>query len=406
LIGASLATFIYRAVDKTGLRAQGQIDALNEADLEIRLERMGLDLITYRATEKSDSAFKKHKVTNRDLVMFCFQLEQLTSATVPILEGLNDLRESTENPYFQKILASMISEVEGGKLLSQAMAGHPDVFNEVFVSLISAGEQTGQLPVVFDNLSNTLKWQDELFSQAKRLLIYPMFVFVVVAVAVVFLMIYLVPQMVKFVSSLGQELPIQTKILIFISDVFVHYWWLILTLPLAIVGGLMIWLKQSAEARYNFDYLKLNLPITGEILHKIIMARFARYFALMYQTGIPILQAIKTCENIVGNRVIADALNRVHAQINAGDSMSESFKNAGLFTPLVVRMIRVGESTGALDKSLMNISYFYDRDVNESMQKMLKMLEPTLTVILGLILGFIMLSVLGPVYDSFSKMKF
>ena len=400
-----MATFNYRAIDKTGLHAQGQIDALNEADLEIRLERMGLDLITFKSTEKSKSAFSKNRVSNRDLVMFCFQLEQLTSAGVPILEGLNDLRESTVNPYFQKVLGALSAEVEGGKILSQALAEHPDVFDEVFVNLVAAGEQTGQLPTVFDNLSNTLKWQDELFSQTKRLLAYPLFVLVVVLAAVTFLMIYLVPEMVKFISSLGQELPIQTKILIFISDAFVNYWWLILTLPLVVAAGLVTWIKQSPDARYKFDYIKLNLPVTGEILNKIIMARFARYFALMYQTGIPILQAIKTCENIVGNKVVADALSRAHAQINAGDSMSESFKNAGLFPPLVVRMIKVGENTGALDKSLLNISYFYDRDVNELMQKMLKLLEPALTVILGLILAFIMVSVLGPVYDSFSKMK-
>jgi type IV pilus assembly protein PilC len=211
--------------------------------------------------------------------------------------------------------------------------------------------------------------------------------------------------MVKFIASLGQELPLQTKILIFISNAFVHYWWLILTLPLVAIAGVAMWVKQSPDARYKLDYIKLKLPLTGDILNKIIMARFARYFALMYQTGIPILQAIKTCETIVGNKVVADALSRAHAQINAGDSMSESFKNAGLFPPLVVRMIKVGESTGALDKSLLNISYFYDRDVNELMQKMLKLLEPALTVILGLILAFIMISVLGPVYDSFSKMK-
>jgi type IV pilus assembly protein PilC len=299
----------------------------------------------------------------------------------------------------------LVSEVEGGKMLSQGMAEHPDVFDEVFVNLVAAGEQTGQLPAVFDNLSNTLKWQDELFAQTKRLLAYPLFVFVVVMGAVTFLMVYLVPEMVKFIASLGQELPLQTKILIFISNAFVHYWWLILTLPLVAIAGVAMWVKQSPDARYKLDYIKLKLPLTGDILNKIIMARFARYFALMYQTGIPILQAIKTCETIVGNKVVADALSRAHAQINAGDSMSESFKNAGLFPPLVVRMIKVGESTGALDKSLLNISYFYDRDVNELMQKMLKLLEPALTVILGLILAFIMISVLGPVYDSFSKMK-
>lgn len=400
-----MATFNYKAIDQTGRRAQGQIDALNEVDLELRLERMGLDLITFRVSTKSSSAFAKNKVSNRDLVMFCFQLEQLTHAGVPILEGLNDLRESTQNPYFQKVLGAIAGEVEGGKMLSQALAEHPEVFNEVFVNLVAAGEQTGQLPTVFDNLSNTLKWQDELLSQTKKLLAYPLFVLVVVLGAMTFLMVYLVPEMVKFLNSLGQELPLNTRILIFISNTFVQYWWLFFTVPLVVAAGVVTYIKRSAEARYRFDYLKLKLPVTGEILHKIIMARFARYFALMYQTGIPILQAIKTCEKIVGNRVIADALSRAHAQINAGDSMSESFHNAGLFPPLVVRMIKVGESTGALDKSLLNISYFYDRDVNELMQKMLKLLEPALTVILGLILAFIMLSVLGPVYDSFSKMK-
>ncbi len=400
-----MATFNYKAIDQAGRHAQGQIDALNEVDLELRLERMGLDLITFRSSTKSSNSFAKNRVSNRDLVMFCFQLEQLTSAGVPILEGLNDLRESTQNLYFQKVLGAIAGEVEGGKMLSQALAEHPDVFDEVFVNLVGAGEQTGQLPAVFDNLSNTLKWQDELLSQTKKLLAYPLFVLVVVLAAVTFLMVYLVPEMVKFLNSLGQELPLNTRILIFISNAFVSYWWLIITVPLVLAAGAVAYVKQSAEARYRFDYLKLKLPLTGDILHKIIMARFARYFAMMYQTGIPILQAIKTCEKIVGNRVIADALSRAHAQINAGDSMSESFHNAGLFPPLVVRMIKVGETTGALDKSLLNISYFYDRDVNELMQKMLKLLEPALTVILGLILAFIMVSVLGPVYDSFSKMK-
>lgn len=400
-----MATYNYRAIDQAGRHAQGQIDALNEVDLEIRLERMGLDLITFKSSEKSKKAFSQNKVNNRDLVMFCFQLEQLTSAGVPMLEGLNDLRESTQNPYFQKVLGGLAGEVEGGKMLSQALAQHPDVFDEVFVNLVAAGEQTGQLSTVFDNLSSTLKWQDELFSQTKRLLAYPLFVFVVVMAAVTFLMVYLVPEMVKFLNSLGQELPLNTRILIFISNVFVKYWWLILALPIVAFTGLAAYIRQNNDARYKFDYIKLKLPMTGEILQKIIMARFARYFALMYQTGIPVLDAIKTCEKIVGNRVIADALSRAHAQINAGDSMSESFQNAGLFPPLVVRMIKVGESTGALDKSLLNVSYFYDRDVNEMMQKMLKLLEPALTVILGLILAFIMMSVLGPVYDSFGKMK-
>jgi type IV pilus assembly protein PilC len=400
-----MATFNYRAVDQAGRPARGQMDAMNEVDLELRLERMGLDLITFSVTKKSAKPLSQNRVTTRELAMFCFQMEQLTRGGVPLLEGLNDVREGTTNLYFQKVLGALVAEVEGGKMLSQAMADFPDVFSEVYVNLIAAGEQTGQLPEVLDNLTNTLKWQDELMAQTKKLISYPIFVLVVVLSAVVFLMIYLVPEMVKFLNSLGQELPWNTKLLIWLSNTFVKYWWLILAIPVVVTLIIQWLLKTSPDFRYKFDYLKLKLPLTGSILEKIIIARFARYFALMYQTGIPILDAIKTCEKIVGNRVIADALNRAHAQVNAGDSMSESFQNAGLFPPLVVRMIRVGESTGGLDKSLLNISYFYDRDVNEQMQRMLRLIEPILTVVLGLVLAFIMFSVLGPVYDSFGKMK-
>lgn len=400
-----MAAYNYKAVDQLGRPAFGQLDAQNEVDLEIRLQRMGLDLITYRAAKKSTSLVNRNKVSNQDLVMFCFQMEQLSSAGVPLLDCLQDMRENNTNPYFQKILGAVSAEVEGGKVLSEALAEHPNVFSEVFVSLIEAGEKTGQLPVVFNNLFETIRWQDELMSQTKKLLTYPAFVAVVVFAAVAFLMTYLVPQMVGFLKNMGQELPLNTKILIATSNAIVNYWWLILGVPIVVAIGIYSIVKSDPAARYRFDLLKLNLPVTGPILHKVIMARFARYFALMYQTGIPILDAIKISEKIVGNRVVADALSRVQTQISAGDAMSESFRNAGLFPPLVVRMIRVGENTGALDKALLNISYFYDRDVKDSMEKMLKMIEPALTVILGLILGFIMFSVLGPVYDSFSKLK-
>jgi type IV pilus assembly protein PilC len=400
-----LPTYNYKAVDQTGRPAQGEIDALNEIDLELRLEKIGLDLITFRQVTKSASLFSRKKVSHKDLMMFCFQLEQLTSSGVPLLDGLIDLRDSTSNLHFQKVIGGLVSEVEGGRMLSQAMAEYPNVFSHVFVSLVQAGEQTGRLPEVFDNLAATLRWQDELVSQTKRLLAYPTFVLVVVLAAVAFLMSYLVPQMVSFLQNMGQELPLETRVLIFMSNSFVSYWWIIVSAPvlLAIVVAIMV--RRSAEARYKFDYVKLRIPVVGDILQKIILARFARYFALMYQTGIPILDAIKTCEEIVANRVVADALSRAQQQINAGDSMSESFRNAGLFPPLVVRMIRVGEGTGGLDKSLLKISYFYDRDVNESIEKMMKLIEPTLTVILGGILAFIMFSVLGPVYDSFGKLN-
>lgn len=383
------------------------MEAANDIDLELRLKRMGLDLITFRtAAGTRHSLFGGPSASLQDLIMFCFQLEQLTRAGVPVLEGLADLRDSTANPAFREVIGQLVSAIEGGLMMSQAMAQHPKVFNHVFVSLVKAGEQTGKLPEVFDNLASTLKWQDELMAQTKRLLAYPLFVMVVVLGATTFLMTYLVPQMVGFLKNMGQDIPLQTKIMIAISNALVNWWWVFLTVPVLIFVAVAVTVKKSPKARYRFDYIKLHLPVTGEVLQKIIMARFARYFALMYQTGIPILDAIKTCQDIVGNRVVADGLERAYQQINAGESMSESFHNLGLFPPLVVRMIRVGEGAGALDTSLLNVSYFYDRDVRDSVDKMLKMLEPALTVVLGGLLAMIMFSVLGPVYDSLSKMKF
>lgn len=401
-----MTVYLYKAVDKEGKSAQGQMDAINEVDLELRLRRMGVDLITAREASKRQKLFGGPKASLQDLIMFAFQMEQMTRAGVPLLEGLAELRDSTPNPAFREVLNQLVSGVEGGQMLSQVMEQHPKIFNEVFISLVRAGEQTGQLTEVFDNLANTLKWQHELVGQTKKLLAYPMFVMVVVLGATAFLMSYLVPQMAGFLQNMGQELPIQTRFMIAASDILVNYWWAFILVPILLVTTLIVALKNSEDARYKFDAIKLKLPISGDIMKKIIMARFARYFALMYQTGIPVLDAIKTCEGIVSNRVVADSLNRAHQQISAGEQMSESFHNMGIFPPMVIRMIRMGESTGALDKALLNIAYFYDRDVKDSIDKMLKLIEPALTVVLGGLLALIMFSVMGPVYDSFSNMKF
>lgn len=399
-----MKTFLYHAINQVGQYEKGQMAASNITDLEVRLHRMGLDLTTAKTIKKTTSFFAKSKVSYRDLALFCFQLEQLMTAGLPILESLSDLKETTDNVHFKKVLSIIAAEVEGGKTLSVALAAHADVFDEVFVHLVSAGEQTGELPTVFHHLSQTLQWQDALFAQTKRLLAYPLFTFVVVMLAIAFLMIFLVPQLVKFMDGLGQAPPWNTRLLLFISDIFIHYWWLMISLPIVLILGLVSWVSHSANARYRFDRIKLNLPIAGEVFNKIIMARFARYFALMYRTGIPILTAIKTCENIVGNQVIAEALRDIHDSINAGNRMSDSFQRTGLFPTLVIRMINIGERSGALDQALMHISYFYDSDVDTLLQKMLSILEPVLTVFLGLVLMFIMAAVLGPVYESFSQM--
>lgn len=399
-----MPSFSYKAVDRAGLQSRGKLDAQNDVDLELRLRRMGLDLITFRQVQTGSTA-TKGTVTRKDLINFCFDMEQMTRAGIPLLDGLRDLRDSIDSGPFKAVVSSMLEDIEGGNMLSQAMAPFPHVFDSVFTSLVRAGEQTGRLTDVFESMSNALKWQDELAAQTKKLLIYPIMVFFVVMGVLFFLLTFLVPQVVGVLKTMRVDLPIQTRVLIAMSDFVVHYWWIVIGVPILTVMGLTALIKANARAKYLFDFAKLRIPVIGPILQKIILARFASFFALMYQSGITVLDAIRTSEGIVGNQVIAAGLSRAWQQINAGESLSETFRNLGIFPALVIRMLRVGENTGALDTSLLNISYFYNRDVKDAVDKALKMIEPTMTLVLGGMLALILFSVLSPIYEMIGNLK-
>lgn len=396
--------FDYKAVSVEGRMVVGRIDAINLIDLELRLKRMELDLVN-GSPVRHQSLFGSGRVPRQELINFCFHLEQLVRAGVPILDGLGDLRDSIEHPRFREVVAGLIEAIEGGQTLSQAMEAHVGVFSRVVINLIRAGEASGQLPEVLAKLSESFKWEDELASQTKKVLMYPAFVATIVGTASIFLMVYLVPQLKAFVRNMGQTLPPQTKALFFVSDLLVNYWYLFLAFPVVAIAGAGIALRINPRARVAFDGIKLHLPFIGDILRKIILSRFASTFAMLYAAGIPILESIRITQTIVGNLVIRNALQRVEQSIREGQNVAAAFRDAALFPPLVVRMLRVGEGTGALDTALANVSYFYNRDVKESVEKVQSMIEPLLTLILGAMLGWIMLSVIGPIYDIIAHLK-
>ena len=398
--------YTYKAIDAEGKSVLGRVDAVNLFDLEQRLSRMGLDLITGAPSAQKSRLIAGAKVQRQDLINFCFHMEQLAGAGVPIVEGLTDLRESVDNLRFREVVSGLIETIEGGKSLSGALADYPEVFSKVFVSLVRSGEQTGKLPEVLKSLSESLKWEDELAAQTKKLMLYPAFVGGIVILVTFFLMIYLVPQMVGFIRNMGQAIPLQTVILIHVSNFFVGYWWAIIVTPIATWFGVKAAAAAYPSVAYALDDLKLRVPLVGPILRKIILSRFASSFALMYSSGITVLDAIRSSEEIVGNRPLENALRSAGQQIAEGKNLTLAFTDVGLFPPLVIRMLRIGENTGALDRALLNVSYFYNREVRESIGKVQAMIEPIMTVVLGAILGWVMLSVLGPVYDTISKMKF
>ena len=252
-----MALYAYKAMNSSGRTVLGRLDAINLIDLEMRLKRMDLDFINGDPV-KQGGLMNRAKISRPELINFCFHLEQLARAGVSLIESLTDLRDSIENPRFREVIAGMIESIEGGKTLSQALAEHPQTFDGVMVSLIRAGEETGALPQVLNNLLESLKWQDELAAHTKKLVMYPAFLGTVVVAITMFMMIYLVPKMAGFIRNMGQELPMQTRILIGTSEFFVGYWYVVLGLPLtlAAVGAFLVATNQAG--RYRFDGLKLR----------------------------------------------------------------------------------------------------------------------------------------------------
>ncbi len=399
-----MSAFTYRAVATTGAVVRGELSAATEAELDSRLTQIGLQLVTCKPVRRGTGS--RRRISRRELINFCFHLGQSQKAGLPMLEALADLRDSTENAAFRNTLAAVSVAVEGGKALSEAMDDHPNTFDPVFTSLIRAGEQSGEIARVLDEMTRTLKWQDELAAQTRKLLMYPAFVGTVVMGVVFFLMLYVVPQMSEFLKNMGQEMPIHTRALIATSEFIGNWWYAVITAPVVFFFVLRFMLDRSLRVRFAVDGLKLRVWVIGPILEKIVMSRFINYFQIMYASGITVVDALKTARNLAGNAVIANALDQVSQLVEHGNSLSASIQRVGIFPPLVVRMVKMGEDIGQIEEALLNVTYFYGREVEESVAKLQGMIEPAMTVILGLILGWVMLSVLGPIYDVIGNLAF
>jgi type IV pilus assembly protein PilC len=398
-----MALYQYRATTAGGKINKGQIEALHEFDLDAQLQRVGLILVSAKLLKAQQRIIKRMPM--REVIDFFFQLEMLVRASVPILTALGDLRDESESHASRDLSSGLYEKIEAGATFGEAVSNYPGVFSSTNISLIRSGEVTGQLPEVLKEIVRSLKWQDEMAAQTKKLLMYPSFVILVIGAVVVFLMIYLVPQLVGFLKNMGQKLPLHTQMLIGLSDIFVNFWWAILITPPIVAIAIGAAASAFPGVRYRLHQIQLGIPYIGPVLKKMILARFADTFALMYRTGIPLIDGLVYCQEISTNLVIQNAIRRARERVINGTSLSESFAGENLFPSLVIRMLKVGESTGALDAALSNISYFYTRDIDESVANVQAMIEPVLTVLMGLILGWIMLAVLGPIYDTISKMK-
>ena len=282
----------YRAASQDGSVTKGRVEALHEIDLEAQLKRIDLSLLSAKVVSSGSTAIKS--MPRREVLGILFQLEMLVRAGVPILESLADLRDASDTPAGRNLAGSLFEKIESGSTLGEAVGFFPGVFSDTVVNLIRSGEVTGQLPDVLKEIVRSLKWQDEMATQTKKLLTYPAFVFVIIGGVVFFLMIYLVPQLIGFLKNLGQEIPLQTRLLIGLSGIFVEYWWALLSVPPLVVVSILALSAAFPGVRYKLHQMQLTMPVLGPVLKKMTMARFADTLALMYRTGIPLIDGL-TC---------------------------------------------------------------------------------------------------------------
>ena len=399
----------YRAMSEQGRSVRGVVAATNESDLYNQLQSAGLELIDCSPVNKKgflSFARRGPKIKLREVMQFFMNMEQMQSAGVPLLDSLADIRDTTENVRMRDMLTDIHREVSEGSSLSEAMGKNPRVFPSLYLSLIKAGEDTGNLTASYKQLVRYLQWLDKMQSKIKKATRYPMVVMVVVFVTVVVMMGFVVPQIVGFIKNLKQELPFYTTALIDTSEFFQHYWWVIIGLP--ILGGIFIKVMRgvSHTFKYQTDFLLLNSPIFGDLIRKITIARYSQTFGALFAAGIDIVNALRAARQTVNNLVMIEAMERVESYIQEGQAVSQAFNSTGEFPSMVIRMLKIGEESGGLTAVLEQVSEFYTKDVDEAVDGMIAMIEPGLTALLGGMILWIAAGVFGPIYSSFQNIQF
>lgn len=400
-----MAQYSYRALNDTGRTVRGKLSANNETDLYQQLQASGLMLLDSKTVKESAvTSAMSRGISAREKIQFFVHLEQLQAAGVPLLDALTDVRDSTETARLRDMTTTILTDVSGGTPLSQAFEKHPKVFGDLYSALVSVGEESGKLTESFRHLVKHVKWEDAIRSKIVKASRYPAIVLVIITGMLMFMMGVVVPGIVEFLKASGQALPPLTVALIATSDFVVNYWWVVILTPIAIITSIVALNKSSETMRYAISCLMLRAPVAGPLITKLAISRFAHFFAVMFQSGVPILQCLEAAQRVVTNRCLEESMKVVRQQVQNGEPLSLAMRNSGQFPSLVCRMVKIGEDSGNLGGVMDNVTGFYDKDVDEAIDGMIGMIEPAMTVISGVIMGWIVIGVMGPIYDSMGNL--
>jgi|SRR3989344_4449040 len=394
--------FTYRAKDQTGVIKKGAVEATTEAQASEILHGHGLTVMHLEQEEVSIS-FEKFipflgKVPRKELVLFSRQLSTLINAKVPIISALDILIDQVTSKKLKEIINEMMDDIEGGKSLSESVARFPEVFSNLYMNLIKSGELSGTLDSSLLYIADQQERDYELMSKVKGAMTYPIFIISAIFIVGALMFIFVLPQLIGVLREAGAQLPLTTRILIFLTDTLKQYWLWMILLIIGGVAGLRFYLR-TVGGRFVWDTIKLRLPIMGKLLKIVYMDRFARNLSTLIAGGIPIVQSLNTVANIVSNTVYRKIIMDAALEVEAGKSIATVFERHTEIPKILTQMIRIGEQTGSLDQILGKLASFYDKEVDNMLRTLTTLMEPVIMILLGLAVAVMVAGILLPIYN-------
>lgn len=395
--------FAYTAIDGSGKQVKAVLEAENEALVLSRLREQSMRVLEIKKTKRSSKpAAARGKVKAKSIVVFSRQFATMIDAGIPILRCLEILKSQMKDPVLKPVLETVCNDVKGGQTLNEAIGKHPKVFSKLYVNMIKAAELGGILDTILDRLANFLEYEQEIKSKIKGAMMYPVLVLIFSQVMLFVLFSFVLPKFKEIFTGMDIDMPPVTAFLFGIGDFMSAYWWMILLALGGAIFGLKAWGK-TPRGRYQLDYFKLKIPIVGELSLKMSVARFCRTFGTLINSGVPMMRSLEIVGETLGNAVLTEAIDNTRISIREGHKLSDPLAESGLFPTMVTHMIDVGEESGRLSEMLVKVGDFYDQEVDATVKGLTSMIEPMLIIFLGLVVGFIAVSVMTPIFTMVNE---
>jgi type IV pilus assembly protein PilC len=393
----------YKAVNDNGKYVSGKLAADNPSDLATILRGTGVELISFKEESQSSHKFFE-KITMKDLVTIFVHLEQLERAGVSIIDSIADLKETADSTKVKNLMHEIYESIKNGSLFSESLSKHPEIFKNTYIGLIAMGEKTGNLANSFSSITDDIKWNMDIRRKTKKATTGPLFGVFLMFIVMGIMTTIVVPKVTGFLKVQGIELPMITIALINFSDFMQNNWYyVVFSIPTFLV--VLKILCRNEDIAIIVDDIKLKIPVMGPIINKIDAAKFCQFFSMTFKSGLGVLECLDASSGTVKNKAMKRGIAIVRQQVSDGQSLAKAIAMTGYFPTLVVRMFKIGEESGNMENALNNIKFFYDREINDSIDKLVSMIQPTLTIVMGGMIGWITMAVFGPIYGSFSKIK-